>query len=56
MKFIKTSDAELAKNLRLYGYKELKKQGKFFVFINNGVACFSEEDKKKAVYTDKMEV
>ena len=56
MKFIKTKDEELAKTLRLQGFKELKNQGKFFVFINNGVALFNEEDKKKIIYTDKMEV
>ncbi len=56
MNFIKTADAELAKALRLQGFKELKSQGKFFVFINNGVALFNEEDKKKMIYTNKMEV
>lgn len=54
--FIKTSDAELARHLRFSGYTELKRSGKFFVFINNGAACFSEEQKKKVVYTNKMEV
>lgn len=56
MNFIKTSDPELAKELKLYGYTELKNQGKFFVFINNGVAHFTEEQKKKIAYTNKMEV
>ena len=54
--FIKTQDAELAKKLRFSGYKELKKQGKFFVFINSGKWTFSAEDKKKAIFTNKMEV
>ena len=54
--FIKTSDAELAKQLRLYGYTELKQQGKFFVFINDGAAHFTTEQKKKVMYTNKMEV
>ena len=54
--FIKTSDAELAKQLRLYGYTELKQQGKFFVFINNSCAKFTVEEKKKVVFTNKMEV
>lgn len=55
-KFIKTQDAELAKNLRELGYKELKSQNKFFVFINNGKVSFSSEEKKKLTYTNKMEV
>ena len=56
MNFIKTSDTELAKQLRVSGYTELKKQGKFFVFINNGVIKFTTEQQKKIVYTNKMEV
>lgn len=55
-KFIKTQDAELANTLRTLGYKELKEQGKFFVFINNGKVNFSTEEKKKLIYTNKMEV
>ena len=54
--FIKTSDAELAQTLRLQGFKELKKLGKFFVFINNGKTNFSSEQEKRLVYTNKMEV
>lgn len=56
MNFIKTSDTELANELRASGYKELKSQGKFFVFINNGSATFSAEQNKKMVMTNKMEV
>ena len=56
MNFIKTSDEELAKTLRFSGYKELKKQGKFFVFLNNGKLNFTQDQKKKMVYTNKMEV
>ena len=55
-KFIKTSDEELARNLRMSGYKELKKQGKFFVFLNNGKLSFSQDQEKKMIYTNKMEV
>lgn len=54
--FIKTQDEELANTLRSLGYKELKAQGKFFVFINNGKVNFSTEEKKKFIYTNKMEV
>lgn len=55
-KFIKTQDAELAKRLRALGFKELKSQGKLFVFINNVRANFSAEEKNKFIYTNKMEV
>jgi len=56
MNFIKTSDAELASELRASGYKELKSQGKFFVFLNNGKTNFSDDQNKKMVITNKMEV
>ena len=56
MNFIKTSDEELARELRAFGYKELKSQGKFFVFLNNGKANFSAEQNKKMILTNKMEV
>ena len=56
MNFIKTSDEELAMNLRASGYKELKKQGKFFVFLNNGKMSFTEEQNTKLIRTNKMEV
>ena len=54
--FIKTQDKELAEELRQSGYKELKPQGKFFVFIDNGKAHFSAEQNKKLAHTNKMEV
>lgn len=56
MNFIKTYDEELAEKLRLSGYKELKKQGKFFVFVNNGTLKFTAEQSKKMVKTNKLEV
>ena len=52
--FIKTADADVAKELRSNGYRELNKEGKYFVFLNNGNMKFSEESRKKFVYTDKM--
>lgn len=55
--FIKTSDKELAERLRRTGYKELKSQGKFFVFVNNSAKyTFSADEEKKIIRTNKMEV
>ena len=54
--FIKTSDTKLADELRASGFKELKPQGKFFVFLNNGKKSFSADQEKKLLYTNKMEV
>lgn len=51
--FIKTSDEEVAKQLRAYGYQELSRQGKFYFFIN----CPSknkEFDKNKVIYTNTL--
>lgn len=56
MNFIKTQDKELAKAMRVSGYHELPKQGKFFVFVNSDKLVFSAEDKKKVILTNKMEV
>lgn len=53
-KFIKTSDQELAEELRKAGFKELKSQGKFFVFVNNGKYTFCAEQEKKIVYTNML--
>ena len=54
MKFIKTSDEELAKNLRTSGYKELRKQGKFFVFVNCDKLTFTEDETKHIIYSNKL--
>ena len=48
--FIKTSDAETAEALRNLGYHELDSQGKFFVFINDGLVAFNEH--KNVIYTN----
>ncbi len=32
--FVKTSDKEMAEYFRLHGYKELKQEGKYWVFEN----------------------
>lgn len=52
--FIQTQDEGTAIQLRSLGFTELPKQGSFFVFINDGKANFSSEEKKKMVYTNIM--
>lgn len=52
--FIKTNSESIAIQLKKLGFTELPKQGTFFVFLNNGTANFSEEDKKKVIYTNKL--
>lgn len=52
MNFIKTSDENTAKMLRAEHFQELSKEGKFFVFLNNGTQKFS--DNKNIVYTNKL--
>lgn len=51
--FIKTSDEEVAKELRESGYQELSKSGKFFVFIND-VSKVKTFDKEKVIYTNNL--
>ena len=54
-KFIKTSDEYTANIFRKHAFCELPKEGKFFVFVNNGRVNF-DFDKKKIVYTNIVSV
>ena len=54
--FIKTQDVSTSQELKRLGFTELPKQGSFFVFINDGKADFSAEEKKKMVYTNIISV
>lgn len=54
MNFLKTQDVGVANELRSSGLQELPKEGKFFVFINNGKQQFA--DNKNIVYTNKLNV
>ena len=54
--FIRTTDEQTAEELRKAGFKELPKQGRVFCFLNNGKLAFSEDQKKKVHYSNKMEV
>lgn len=51
--FIKTSDEKVAEELRTHGYKELSKQGKFFVFIND-LSKNQNFNKDKVIYTNTL--
>ena len=51
--FIKTSDGNVAEELRKQGYVELSKQGDFFVFINDSKKE-KTFDEHKIIYTDKI--
>lgn len=53
MKFIKTRDSETAENIRSLGFKELPKEGDYFVFINDQSKS-NFANKEKIVYTDKL--
>ncbi len=53
--FIRTSDEETAKRLRMAGFTELKEcSTTSYCFLNDGKLTFSSEDEKNVVYTDKM--
>lgn len=52
--FIKVQDISTAEQLRSMNFTELPKEGSFFVFLNNRTINFSEEDKKKIIYTNKL--
>lgn len=53
--FIKTSDAETADKLRNAGYKELARDGRFFVFYNDPKIGMSF-DNKKMVFSSMLNV
>ena len=50
--FIKTSDLDTANKLKLNGFTEVSKEGEFYVFLNDGKQNFSEDDSKKMMYTN----
>lgn len=53
--FIRTSNADTAKELRSIGYKELNKEGKYFVFANANTLTFSDNiDQGTINYTNKL--
>lgn len=54
--FIKLQDISTAEQLRKLGFTELPKQGSFFIFINDGKAIFSSEEKKKMIFTNIISV
>lgn len=54
--FIRTTQEHVAEELRRNGFTELKKDGNFFVFVNNGKMNFSDKDKKEIIYSDLLSV
>ncbi len=57
MNFIKTHDDNVAAQLRAAHFTYLDKDDSgMHVFINDGVYCFDESDKKKIAYTNVMSV
>ena len=54
--FIRTTQEHVAEELRRNGFTELKKDGNFFVFVNDGKMKFSDKDKKEIIYSDILSV
>lgn len=52
--FIRTEDPIVASELRANSFTELPKEGNMFVFLNNGKEVFSAEEKKKMVFSNKL--
>lgn len=50
--FIKTSDTALAKKLQESGFTSVSQEDEMFIFINDGKAVFSDNEKKRLVYSD----
>ena len=52
--FIRTQDETTKDVLLKCGFTFLNKEGKFYVFINDGKVNFSEEVQKEVFYTNKL--
>lgn len=53
-KFIRTFDKEIAEKLKAAGYVMIDDENKAFTFINAGTLTFSEEERKKVVYSNVL--
>lgn len=53
-KFIRTSDVSMADKLRRLGFMEMPKAGSVFVFVNSNTVTFSESDRKRISFTDRI--
>ena len=54
MNFIQTQDESTAERLEKQGFQLLNKQGNMWTFLNDKKLCFSGEDAKKTVLTNKI--
>lgn len=53
-KFIITKSNLVADMLKHSGYTLVSQQGEMWTFMNNGKHTFSQDEKKDAVFTDKI--
>lgn len=56
MNFIKTTDVETAEKLKTAGFTLVNKSGNCWTFMNDKNTQFSENEKKKIVYSNKLEM
>ena len=54
--FIKTSDKDIASNLRTHGFTAIAQEGDIYVFLNDGKYQFSADEQKKIVKTDILSI
>lgn len=54
--FIKTSDEKMADKLIESRFTFVCRQGNFYTFINDGKLLFSDDEKKKVIYTDILAI
>lgn len=53
--FIRTSDEETYKNLLNSGFTFIRRDGSFWVFLNDGKSTFHEDD-NKIMFTNKYNI
>ena len=54
MKFLYTSNEKIKDKLITNGFTLLQIQGIMYIFANNGILTFDEEDKKEIFYRNEL--
>lgn len=54
--FVKTSDKDTADKLIKAGFTLVNKDTSVWTFLNNGPMLFSDDEKKKIIYTNALSV
>lgn len=51
-KFVKTTDKAIADKMKKSGYVLVNEVNNIFTFVNSGTLTFSDDEKKKVIYSN----